>query len=193
VVPDPSRAHRGGPVRPRGLDFTRDFEASVAWLATRTDKSTITRLVRVNWRTVGRIIERVSADELDPGRLNELFDIGIDEVSWASQHRSLTLVTDHRRRRIVWGAEGHDSRTADPFFAALGQQRCEQIETITLDIGPGYAKSARAHAPQAVIAIDPFHVAKAASDALDDVRREYWNKLCDLGDHDAARRFKGAR
>ena len=60
-------------------------------------------------------------------------------------------------------------------------------------MGPGYAKSARAHAPQAVIAIDPFHVAKAGSDALDDVRREYWNKLRDLGDHDAARRFKGAR
>ena len=176
-----------------GSDFTRDFEALVAWLATRTDKSTITRLVRVNWRTVGRIIERVSDDELDPGRLNELFDIGIDEVSWASQHRYLTLVTDHRRRRIVWGAEGHDSRTADRFFAALGQQRCEQIETITLDMGPGYAKSARTNAPQAVIAIDPFHVAKAASDALDDVRREYWNKLRDLGDHDAARRFKGAR
>jgi transposase len=176
-----------------GSDFTRDFEALVAWRATRTDKSTITRLLRVNWRTVGRIMQRVSDDELDRGRLNELFDIGIDEVSWASQHRYLTLVIDHRRARIVWGAEGHDSRTADLFFAALGQQRCERIETITLDMGPGYAKSARAHAPQAVIAIDPFHVAKAGSDALDEVRRGYWNELRDLGDADAARRFKGAR
>lgn len=84
-----------------GSDFTRDFEALVAWLATRTDKSTITRLVRINWRTVGRIIERVADDELDRDRLDELFEIGMDEVSWASQHRYLTLVTDHRRRRIV--------------------------------------------------------------------------------------------
>jgi transposase len=176
-----------------GSDFTRDFGALVAWLATRTDKSTITRLVRINWRTVGRIVERVSDDELDPDRLDELFEIGVDEVSWASQHRYLTLVTDHRRRRIVWGAEGHDSATADAFFAAPGPQRCQQIEAISLDMGPGYAKSARAHAPRAVIAIDPFHVAEAGSDALDDVRREYWNKLRDLGDHNAARRFKGAR
>jgi transposase len=176
-----------------GSDFTRDFEALVAWLATRTDKSTICRLVRINWRTVGRIVERVSGDELDPDRLDELFEIGIDEVSWASQHRYLTLVTDHRRRRIVWGAEGHDSATADLFFAALGEQRCQQLEAISLDMGPGYAKSARAHAPQAVIAIDPFHVAKAGSDALDEVRREYWNKLREIGDTDAARRFKGAR
>ena len=176
-----------------GSAFTRDFEALVAWLATRTDKSTITRLVRINWRTVGRIVERVSDDELDPGRLDELFEIGIDEVSWASQHRYLTLVCDHRRRRIVWGAAGADSSTADLFFAALGPQRCQQIEAISLDMGPGYAKSARAHAPQAVIAIDPFHVAKAGGDALDEVRREYWNTLRELGDSDAARRFKGAR
>lgn len=176
-----------------GSDFTRDFEALVAWLATRTDKSTICRLVRISWRTVGRIVQRVSDDELDRDRLNELYEIGIDEVSWASQHRYLTLVTDHRRRRIVWGAAGHDCATANLFFVALGPERCEQIEAISLDMGPGYAKSARANAPQAVIAIDPFHVAKAGSEALDEVRRDYWNKLRELGDGDAARRFKGAR
>ena len=50
--------------------------------------------MRINWRTVGRIIERVSRDELDPDRLNELFDIAIDEVSWRKQHRYLTLAQD---------------------------------------------------------------------------------------------------
>jgi transposase len=60
--------------------FTRDFEVLVAWLATRTDKSTITRLVRIHWRTVGRIIERVCADELDPDRLDGLYEIGIGTV-----------------------------------------------------------------------------------------------------------------
>jgi transposase len=183
----------GVPFARAGSDCTRDFECLVAWLATRTDKSTICRLVRINWRTVGRIVGRVSADELDPDRLDELFEIGLDEVSWASQHRYLTLVTDHRRRRIVWGAEGHDSTTADRFFAELGKQRCERIEAISLDMGPGYGKSAREHAPQAQVAIDPFHVAKAGSDALDEVRRGYWNQLRQLGDKDAARRFKGAR
>lgn len=183
----------GVPFARSGSDFTRDFEALVAWLATRTDKSTITRLVRINWRTVGRIITRVSDDELDPDRLNDLFEIGMDEVSWASQHRYLTLVTDHRRRRIVWGAAGQGSDTAELFYAALGEQRCEQIQAISLDMGPGYAKAARTNAPQAVIAIDPFHVAKAGSEALDEVRRDYWNFLRELDDPDAARRFKGAR
>jgi hypothetical protein len=39
----------------------------------------------------------------------------------------------------------------------------------------------------------PFHVAKAGSDALDEVRCGYWNELRQSGDQDAARRFKGAR
>ncbi len=185
----------GVPFARAGADFTRDFEALVAWLATRTDKTTITRLVRIHWRTVGRIIERVCADELDPDRLDGLFEIGIDEVSWRKGHRYLTLVTDHHRGQIVWGTDGGGADAADAFFDELGAERCARIEAISLDMGPGYAKSARAdgHAPQAIVCIDSFHVAKLAGDALDEVRREYWNELRALGDQDAAKRFKDAR
>jgi transposase len=174
-------------------DFTRDFECLVAWLATRTDKTTITRLVRIHWRTVGRVIERVCADELDCDRLDGLFEIGIDEVSWRKAHRYLTLVADHRRRQIVWGAEGASAAVADKFYEQLGPQRCAQITAVSMDMGPGYAKSTRANAPQAVVCIDSFHVAKLAGEALDEVRREYWNELRTLGDQDAAKRFKDAR
>jgi hypothetical protein len=36
--------------------------------------------LRIDWDTVGRIIKRVCDDELDPGRLNDLFDVGIETV-----------------------------------------------------------------------------------------------------------------
>jgi transposase len=108
--------------RPRS-EFTRDFECLVAWLATRTDKTTIKRMLRIDWDTVGRIIKRVCDDELDPGRLNDLFEIGIDEVSWKRQHNYLTLVADHRRRKIVWGCEGKGEKAADAFFEELDPAR----------------------------------------------------------------------
>lgn len=154
-------------------NFTRDFEHLVGWLATRTDKTTITRQVRIHWRTVGRIVQRVCADELDPDRLDGLFEIGIDEVSWRKGHRYLTLVADHRRRQIVWGAEGASALVADEFYEQLGPQRAARIEAVSMDMGPGYAKSTRAHAPQAIVCVDPFHVAKLGGDALDEVRRDY--------------------
>jgi hypothetical protein len=58
---------------------------------------------------------------------------------------------------------------------------------------PGYAKSARRRAPQAVICFDPYHVVQLANRALDDVRRAYWNELRQVGDRQAARRFEDAR
>jgi transposase len=114
-------------------------------------------------------------------------------VSWRKQHRYLTLVADHIRGQIVWGHEGRDAATADRFFKQIGRSRSHAIEVISLDMGPGYAKSARAHVPQATIAIDPYHVVALGNRALDEVRRDYWNELRRTGDKTAARRFKDAR
>ena len=216
---------------PAGL--TRDMDDLVAWLATKTDKTTITRLVRVDWQTVGRVVERVCADELDDSRLEDLFDIGIDEIAWRGGHNYLTLVTDHRAGKVVWGGVGKSAKVADAFFADLDPgfdpdalepeadvppasspesiavqgddapvaqdpvrrvaPRAGRLEAISLDMGPGYAKSAREHAPQAVICIDPYHVVQLANRALDEVRRSYWNQLRDAGQLLAAKRFKDAR
>jgi transposase len=117
----------------------------------------------------------------------------VDEVSWRKQHRYLTLVADHLRGQIVWGTQGNGAAAADAFFDELGTARSEAIEVISLDMGPGYAKSAAEHAPQAIIAIDPYHVVALGNRALDDVRRAYWNELRRTGDKTAARRFKDAR
>ena len=98
-----SRASRSPVAAPR---FTRDFEDLVAWLATKTDKTATTRLTRIDWQTIGRVIERVGAELIDADRLSDLFEISIDEVAWRKGHRYLTLIADHRRRCVVWGTEG---------------------------------------------------------------------------------------
>lgn len=69
-----------------GAHLTRDLDDLLAWLATRMDKTAIARLCRVSWRTVGRACERVVATELDPERLDGLFRIGVDEISWRRHH-----------------------------------------------------------------------------------------------------------
>jgi len=185
----------GVPFARHRCGFTADFESLVAWLATKCDATTITRLVRIDWETVGRICARVVADELDPGRLDNLFEIGVDEISWRKHHRYLTLVTDHARRKVVWGAPGKDTATLDGFFDELGPVRSAAIEAVSMDMGPAFAKSVRAegHAPTAVICFDPFHVIKAGTDALEEIRRSIWQELRQLPDPAMARRFKGAR
>ncbi|MFV0315610.1 MAG: ISL3 family transposase [Microthrixaceae bacterium] len=178
-----------------GAHLTRDFDDLLAWLATRMDKSAVARLCRVSWRTVGRACARVVAAELDPGRLDGLFRIGVDEISWRKHHKYLTLVVDHDRGVVIWGAQGRDSKTLDEFFTELGPQRSAAIEAVSLDLGPAYIKSVttEGHAPNAVICADPFHVVKIVGDALDEVRRDLWQTLRGLPDDRWARDFKGSR
>lgn len=173
--------------------FTRDFEDLTAFLTTRTDKTTLARFLRLDWDTIGRICDRVVATELDPDRLDGLVAIGVDEISWRKHHQYLTLVTDHTSKKVVWGTPGKDTAALDAFFTDLGPERAEQIEAVSMDMGPAYAKSTRAHTPKAIICYDPFHAVKTVTDALDVVRRATWNDLRKLPDQDAARRFKGAR
>jgi transposase len=109
----------GVPFARDGARFTRDFESLVAWLATKSDKTATCRLARIDWQTVGRIIERVGEELIDTDRLGDLFEISVDEVAWRKGHRYLTLVGDHTRGCVVWGTEGKGQAAADEFFAAL--------------------------------------------------------------------------
>jgi len=178
-----------------GAYLTRDLDDLLAWLATRMDKTAIARLCRVSWRTVGRACQRVVASELDPARLDSLFRIGVDEISWRKHHKYLTLVVDHDRSCVVWGAEGKDAKTLDQFFTELGPQRAGIIEAVSMDLGPAFLKSVTApgHAPQALVCADVFHLVKLVGDALEVVRREFWQQLRLLPDDRYAKAFKGSR
>ena len=184
----------GVPFARAGSRHTADFEDLAGFLATQMDKTAICRLLRVDWDTVGRMVARVMETGLDPGRLEDLFEIGVDDVSWRRRHKYLTLVSSHRSRKVVWGKEGRDTATLDSFFSELGPERSERLTAVSMDMSAGYAKSVRkpGHAEKAVICYDPFHVVALGTKALDTVRRQHWQQMRSA-DAVGARRFKGAR
>lgn len=159
-----------------GSWFTRDFEDTIGWLATTTSKTAVTKLMRVGWRAVGGIVERIQADiDSKVDRLDGLRRIGIDEISYKRGHKYLTIVVDHDSRRLLWAAVGRDKATLDKFFDLLGPERCAQITHVSADAAPWIAKSVKANCPDAVQCADPFHVVAWATGALDELRRQAWN------------------
>jgi len=160
--------------------FTEAFEELVAYLARATDKTTVSTLLGIAWRSVGAIVERVVERHLDSKRLDGLVFIGIDEFSYRKRHHYLTVVVDHIERRVVWAAEGRSADTLARFFDELGPARASDLECITLDMSAGYLKTIRARAPRAQVIFDRFHVQRLASDAVDQVRREQMRGLTDL-------------
>jgi len=175
--------------------FTSAFEDQVAWLAINCDLSAVAELMRISWRSVGRILERVSRRSAR-GRdlLANLRRIGIDEISYGRGHqRYLTVVVDHDSGRLVWARQGRDTETLDRFFFELGYERAAELTHVSTDAAAWYLKVLNLRCPQAVICVDPFHVVAWANMALDKVRIQVWRAAREEGGRTFKRDFRGLR
>ncbi|MFE4976447.1 ISL3 family transposase [Kitasatospora sp. NPDC056651] len=174
---------------------TYDFDRQVAWLATECSKSATAQLMRIAWRTVGSILTRYQRDA-DAGidRLASLCRIGIDEISYRKGQKYVTVVVDHDSRHVVWMSDGHGKDVLRLFFDALGEQRSHRLTHISADGAEWIADVVAERAPNAVRAMDPFHVVAWATEALDEERRSSWNRARREGaDPELARRLKHSR
>jgi transposase len=154
-----------------GSRFTLDFEDLVAWLAREMNRTAVTRLVRVTWRAIGGIIARVVERKLDQRRLDELYEIGLDEVSYRKGHKYLSVVADHRRGDPVWLGEGRSQKTIGTFFDELGPERSKKLTVVTMDMCAPFIAEVKERAKNAEIAFDPFHVVKLGNEAVHQLRR----------------------
>ena len=154
-----------------GARHTGDFEDMVAWLAQRMDKTALATLMRCSWEAVAAIVTRVVAEQLDDTRLDDLYRIGVDEISYKRGHRYLTVVANHDTGKVVWVGVGRSVETMEAFYDQLGEQRCGQLEAVTMDGGKAYIGATRKKAPDATVCFDAFHVIKWTNEALDNVFR----------------------
>ena len=174
--------------------FTRAFEDQVSWLAVNTSKTAVSELMRIAWRTVGWICERVMTEaQAQRDLLAGLKRLGFDEISVRKGQRYLTVVVDHDSGRLVWAHPGRDRKTVEKFLGLLGDERCERIELVSCDMAEWITKPVAERCPNAAVCYDPFHLVKLATDALDEIRREVWNEARQAGQRQDARQLKGAR
>lgn len=152
--------------------FTHVFDLHVSSLAQVSDKSAATRMFRVSWRTVGRIVERVVDHLLPRGRFDNVTAISVDETSYKRGHRYLTIVSDVARGRVIWVGQGKSAETLKKFLGEFGPQRAAALEIVCMDMSDAYRKAVRECAPNAEIVYDRFHVVKLLLEAVDEVRRD---------------------
>jgi transposase len=177
-----------------GARFTRSFEDTCAWLTARATATVVCELLRITWRSVSAVVDRVIADRVgNTDMLGGLKRIGIDEIAHRRGHRYLTCVVDHDSGRLVWAAPGRNSETLGAFFEALGPDRCSLLTHVTADGAEWIHTVVTKRAPKAALCLDPFHIVAWATKALDEVRRQTWNQLRAGGGQQAAKTFKGSR
>ena len=152
-----------------GARHTRDFEDMVLWLAQRTDRTSVSMLMRCAWETVTAIINRGVAELLDKRRLGTLYRIGVDEICYRHPHRYLTIVGDHDTGTVIDIQPGRSEDSLANFYATQTDCALAQIEAVSMDVSKAYTGATVTAVPHAVICYDGFHIMRWIQRALDRV------------------------
>jgi transposase len=156
---------------------THALARAVARLARELNWRAVAHHFRLNWKTVGAVVEGAVLWGLEHRRWEPLHMIGIDEVSRRKGQKYLTIVYDLGRGRVVWIGRDPDAATMERFFAWLGPRRARAIHTVCCDMWSIYIDAARTHLPHAALVFDRFHLSQHLSRAVDEVRRQTWRQL----------------
>jgi transposase len=152
-----------------GARHSRDFEQVIGWLAQRMDKTAIKTLMRCSWEAVDAAVKRLVVDHLVDERLDGLYRIGLDEISYKRGHTYLTVIADHDSARVVWVGKTRSRKPVDDFVDALGPERAKLITAVTMDASSAFLPVAADRLPKATVCLDPFHIMKWVNEALDKV------------------------
>ena len=158
--------------------FTREFEQQVSYLTLHLNKTEVTKLMRINWRTVGAILSRTK-DRLEPDssiRFKNLRRIGIDETSYRKGHKYVTAVLDHDTNQVVWVGKGTGKEVLNSFFEQLTQKQKESIELVSCDGARWIQSCIEEWLPNCERCIDGFHVVQWTIDCMDELRKEVWRE-----------------
>ena len=178
-----------------GSRFTRDFEMERAWLTAVASRKTLGGFLRIAWRTAGDIARRVAArlGSSMPRMFDGLTAIGVDETSYRKGRTYITVVVDHKRKRVVRAHDGYGKEVLDPFFRQLTDEQRASITAVTGDGAKWIDASVKEHLPNAERVLDSFHIVSWMTDTLDQVRKRLWNQARRGNDKTATETMKGLK
>jgi transposase len=88
------------------------------------------------------------------------------------------VVSDLIRRRPIWfGGEDRSQASMSAFYAWLGARKSSRIRLAVMDMWKPFRLATVAHAPQAAILFDKFHIIRHLGEALDAVRKSEYARL----------------
>lgn len=171
-------------IAPRAKLTTRAITWATDALA--HDDTTVAALARhlgVDWHTCWDAIEAEAIRRLaDPGRLEGVVTLGVDEHIWKPSHhggdRAVTSMVDltrdqhgNVRARLLDVVPGRSGTAYSRWLAAQSEAFTATVEHAALDPFRGYANAIRDELPDAVAVLDAFHVVKLGTTVVDQTRR----------------------
>lgn len=103
-------------------------------------------------------------------------NLSVDEVSYKKYHRYLTNVVDVDEKVVIWNDRGRKTEVLDRYYAGIGKDACEGIESVALDGARTFISSTNKYAVNALIVYDKFHIFQKLNWAVDMARKQELRK-----------------
>jgi transposase len=172
-------------VKRERLDFLADnpfYSKRFAYYVGRRCRSTtikdLAKELNLHWHTVKELDKQYMRAQLARTGTPGPRRIGIDEISIRKRHTYRIVVSDLDRGRAIWfGGQDRPEASMAQFYAGLGENKSRRIRLALMDMWKPFCKATQAHAPQAAILFDKFHVMRHLGEALDKVRKAEYARL----------------
>ena len=158
--------------------YTKRFAFYVGRRCRSSTIKDVAQELHLNWHTVKELEKQYMQEQLRRAGTPGPKVIGIDEVSIKKRHTYRIVVSDVIRGRPIWfGGKDRSEASMDEFFTWLGPKKSAGIRMAVMDMWKPFRTSTQAHAPQASILFDKFHVLRHLGEALDAVRKSEYGRL----------------
>jgi transposase len=160
--------------------YTKRFAFFVGRRCRESSIRDVARQTRLDWKTIKALEEQYMSEQLRRAGTPGPKVIGVDEVSVGKGHRYRIVVSDLLRRRPIWfGGNGRTEADMDEFYQWLQDPKNKGIRLAVMDMWKPFRASTlkAAHAPQAAILFDKFHVLRHLAEAMDKVRKSEYRRL----------------
>src|SRR3954467_13048614 len=176
---------RCGKVKRERLDFLADnplYTKRFAYYVGRRCRAETTKDVAaelaLDWHTVKALDMQYMEAQLKRAGTPGPQVIGVDEISIRKGHTYRIVVSDLVRGRPIWfGGTDRSEASMSQFYAWLGAKKRARIRLGVMDMWKPFRLATNAHAPQAAILFDKFHIIRHLGEALDAVRKSEYARL----------------
>jgi transposase len=178
---------RCGKVKRERLDFLADnplyTKRFAYYVGRRCRDSTIKDVaaeLKLDWHTVKALEMQYMQAQLKRAGTPGPRAIGIDEIAIRKGHTYRIVVSDLDRGRPIWfGGEDRSEASMGQFYGWLGARKSSRLRLAVMDMWKPFRQASAAHAPQAAVLFDKFHIMRHLGDALDEVRKSEYRRLAD--------------
>ncbi|HAM52757.1 MAG TPA: ISL3 family transposase [Nitrospiraceae bacterium] len=163
--------------------MTKTYMVFLSRWAKRISWKETAEVFMTSWDSVFRAVNYVVQYGLKHRNLDQIEQIGVDELQVFRGQKFLTMVyqIDKGCRRLLWSGPERKAKTLLKFFREFGPERSGLLKYVCSDMWAPYLKVIKKKARNALNILDRFHIMKKFNEAIDEVRREEVRELKETG------------